>query len=99
MDESRDLESLRDVARTLRQEPDAAMLARVRANVRARVNEGITPWEVLAGWLRPAAASFAALVLLLAAALAFAPDPFSPADIVSMTGRILIDREASLVDP
>jgi hypothetical protein len=99
MDETRDLESLREAARALRREPDAAMLERVRAGVRARINQSVTPWDVLAGWLRPAAASLAALVLLLVVALTLAPEPLSPAEVARMTGRILVDREATLVEP
>ena len=99
MDDMRELESLRVEARALRHEPDAAMLERVRAGVRTRISVTLTPWDVLAQWVRPAAASLAALVVILIVALALAPQPLSPAEVASMTGRILIDRETTLVSP
>src|SRR5687768_697255 len=99
MDDMRELESLRVAARALRHEPDAAMLERVRAGVRTRIGVTPTPWDILAQWLRPAAASLAALVVILAVALALAPEPLSPAEVATMTGRILIDRETALVGP
>jgi hypothetical protein len=99
MEDMRELESLRLEARALRQEPDAAMLERVRAGVRMRISVTPTTWDVLAQWVRPAAASFAALVVLLVVALALAPESLSPAEVASMTGRILIDRETALVGP
>jgi hypothetical protein len=99
MDDMRDLESLRDAARALRHDPDAAMLDRVRSGVRARIIAPPTLWDVLAQWVRPAAASLALLVMILAVALALAPEPLSPAEVATMTGRILIDRETTLVSP
>ena len=99
MDDMHELESLRATARALRPEPDAAMLERVRTGVRTRVSVTLTPWDVLAQWVRPAAASLAALVVLLVVALTLAPQPLSPAEVASMTGKILIDRETALVGP
>ena len=94
--EEKDLRALRDMARPLRREPDAEMLDRIHANVRARIAAPASPWEVLAGWLRPAAVSFAAIVILFALLLSLDPVALSPADVAEATGRILVDREVTL---
>ena len=95
IDEEKDLRALREMARPLRQEPDADMLARIRANVRARVVAPVSSWDILAGWLRPAAVSFVAIVLLFALFLSFAPVALSPADVAEATGQILFSREVA----
>jgi hypothetical protein len=52
-------------ARPLRFEPDAAMPARIAARVRGRIAVPASPtvYQFLATWVRPMAASFAAVVL------------------------------------
>ena len=96
IEEEKDLRALRDLASPLRREPDPEMLARIRAKVRARVAVPMSPWDILAGWLRPAAVSFAAIVLLFALLLSLAPEALSPADVAEATGRILFTREVAL---
>lgn len=96
---SDELEDLRPIARALRPEPDAAMLDRVRANVRARISVQPSPWEVLAGWLRPAALSFAAVVILVVVAFTLAPEPIAPDAMADAAGRYLVSREATLAGP
>jgi hypothetical protein len=99
-DDLRDLEALRDAARELRHEPDAAMLARVRAGVRDRIaEEPSSPWDILAGWLRPAAVSFATIMLIVAAAWMFAPESFAPEEMADTAQRIVISREAARALP
>lgn len=96
---SDELEDLRQIARVLRPEPDAAMLGRVRANVRERIRVAPSPSEVLAGWLRPAAAAFAAIVFLAVVAFTFAPEPIAPEALADAAGRYVISREATLAGP
>lgn len=99
-DELRDLEALRDDARPLRQEPDAAMLARVRAGVRERIAASTpSPWDVLAAWLRPAAVSFATIMLLFVVAWTLAPESIAPEAMADAAQRIVISREATLALP
>ena len=99
-DELRDLEALRDTARDLRHEPDAMMLARVRAGVRERVAASpASPWDVLAAWLRPAAVSFATIMLLFAVAWTLAPESIAPEEMADTAQRILITKEASIAVP
>ena len=96
IEEEKDLRALRELASPLRHEPDADMLARIRANVRARVAAPASPWDILAGWLRPATVSFAAIVLLFALLLSLAPGTLTPADVAEATGQILFNREVAL---
>jgi len=99
MDEIREMEALRAAARGLRHDPDEAMLERVRTGVRARIAVPASPWDVLAGWLRPAAISLGAIVVLVVAALALAPAATSEDDIAAMTGAMIVEKEARLVVP
>lgn len=89
--EERDLAQLRATARALRHEPDQVMLARLRAAVRQRIDAPPSPWDVLAGWLRPAAISAAALLTVTAVLFALTQEPISP-DVIA--GSVLIEWEA-----
>jgi hypothetical protein len=95
---SDELEDLRPITRRLRPHPDAAMLDRVRVGVRARISVPPSPWEVLAGWLRPAAVSFATIVVLIVVAFTLAPEPIAPEAMADEAERIVI-REANLAGP
>jgi hypothetical protein len=64
------LERLRDDARQLRYEPDAALWTRLPAKIRQRVALQTNASQLLARWFRPITASF--LILALAAALSVA---------------------------
>ena len=98
-DEIREMEALRATARGLRNDPDEAMLSRVRAGVRARIAAPGSPWDILAGWLRPAAFSLGAIFVLLAAMLALGPVATSTDEIAAMTGAMIVEQEARLVVP
>lgn len=65
MSDDRFLQQLRRDARPLQFQPDDAMTARIAARVRERVRSETSPgvYQFLAAWLRPMAASFAALAL------------------------------------
>ena len=64
MTDDRFIEKVRRDARALRFEPDDVMTARLGARVRARVAAPPpTATTFLAGWLRPLAATFSAIVL------------------------------------
>ena len=62
MNEDRFMERLRDDARKLRYDAGDAAVTRVAARVRERVAQP-TIAELIAGWIRPLAASLTALVL------------------------------------
>ena len=69
MNDDQFFERLRGDARKLRYEPDAATLARIRANIEAALIPQPTVTQLLAAWLRPVLATAAALAL--AAAIGF----------------------------
>ena len=86
-----ELAELRATTRMLRHEPDDLMLARVRSRVRDRIAVPPSPWDVLAGWLRPAAISVAAIVTLTAALFMLTLEPVSPQTIAD---SVLLEWEA-----
>jgi hypothetical protein len=92
-EEDRDLEMLRLTARTLRHEPGAEMLARVRSRVQNRIAAPLSPWEVLASWLRPAAISLAAILIVTAALFSVTQEPIS---VNALADSILIEWEDQL---
>lgn len=96
IDESSELEALRETTRALRREPDAEMIARVRENVRARIAVPPSLWEILAGWIRPAAVSVAAIVAICFALFTLAPEPISPRVIAE---SVLVEWEVALARP
>lgn len=63
------LERLRTEARTLRHQPDEITLARIRARIRERVERPRVA-DVLAAWLRPAAAAVGTFALIAAIGVA-----------------------------
>jgi hypothetical protein len=63
MTEDKFFERLRDDARPLRYEGDAFLSTRIAAGVRERIMRPVTVAQLLAAWMRPLAASLAALVL------------------------------------
>jgi hypothetical protein len=65
-------DQLRRDARPLRFEPDGAMTTRIAARVRERIAQPVpTVYQFLAAWMRPLAASLAALVLTAFVGLAW----------------------------
>ncbi|HWS73462.1 MAG TPA: hypothetical protein VN605_15230, partial [Thermoanaerobaculia bacterium] len=56
-------ERLRNEARTLRYEADAAVYTRLSARVRERITAPVTVSQLLAQWFRPLIASVAAIAL------------------------------------
>jgi hypothetical protein len=80
MNEERFWERLRQDARELRFQPDAVMITRMEARIRARVIPLAHPTvpQLLARWFRPLAASLSAIAL--AATLGLAWVNTSPAD-------------------
>ncbi|HEU5162758.1 MAG TPA: hypothetical protein VFV54_06415 [Thermoanaerobaculia bacterium] len=91
MNENDPMESLRDAARTLRHEPDDAMVARIRAGVEARLNEPLSIADVLASWLRPAAAFVTVVVILFAVAWTAGPNLLA-ADPTDAAATLLLDE-------
>jgi hypothetical protein len=91
-DETKELEMLREEARALRAHPDAAMLARVRSGVRARIAAPVSALEILAGWLRPVAIALAAILIAFAATFTFLPESLSPDAVALAAERMLIDE-------
>ena len=69
MTEDKFFERLRDDARPLRYEGDDFLSARIAARVRERVTRAPTVAQLLAAWMRPLAASLAALVLTVTVGL------------------------------
>jgi len=63
MTEDKFFERLRDDARPLRYEGDDFLSARIAARVREQITRPPTVAQLLAAWMRPLAASLAALVL------------------------------------
>ena len=90
---SDDLEQLRSAARTLRHEPDAQMLARIRSGVQSRIAAPLSPWEVLASWLRPAAISLVA-IMAVTVALLLTQEPISAS---ALADSVLIEWEGQFV--
>ena len=71
MSDDRFFDRLRHEARPLRYEPeDAALWTRLAARIRERIELQPSVSQLLAGWLRPVAASLTALVLASALSLA-----------------------------
>lgn len=68
MSDERFFEHLRSDASALRYEPDSVTLSRLAANVRTRIAQP-TVAQLLASWLRPLAASLAAIALAAAIGL------------------------------
>ncbi len=68
MSEDRFLDQLRADARALRYEIDPAGASRLRARIRARLDEP-TVAQFLAAWFRPLAASLSALALIAGIAI------------------------------
>lgn len=72
------LERLRGPAAALRHQPDEVTLARIRARILERI-EGPTVSGMLAGWLRPVAAAFAILTVVVTIGFITMPAPETPA--------------------
>jgi hypothetical protein len=72
MSDERFFQRLRDDARHLQYTPDAVASARMAARIRAGVAAPVpTVSQLLAGWLRPATASFFALIVVASLTLAW----------------------------
>jgi hypothetical protein len=69
------------------------MLARVRAGVREQTAVPPSSWEILAGWLRPAAISVAAIAALGLVLFTYAPETI-PAK--ALAESVVISWEAAL---
>jgi hypothetical protein len=68
MSDDRFLERLRSDAAALRYEPDDVTLSRIRARVRAAIQRP-TVMDILANWMRPLAASLAAIAAVAVIAM------------------------------
>ena len=88
------MNDLNEITRQLKREPDEAMLHRVRAGVRARDSEPASPWEILAGWLRPAGIAAGAIIVLTVAMFTWTQDPITPG---ALADSVLIQWEAQIV--
>lgn len=80
MTDDKFFERLRDDARPLRYEGDDFLSARIAARVRERINRPLTVAQLLAAWMRPVAASLAALVLCVTVSLTWSARNQEPAD-------------------
>jgi hypothetical protein len=95
MSDERFFEQLRDGARHLQYTPDDVASARMAARIRARVTAPApTVSQLLAGWLRPATASFAALIVAATLTLAWSdltPNNATIDQIASNSAEISMD--------
>jgi hypothetical protein len=73
-DDDKFFERLRADARTLQARPDERELARIRARIHERIMPRATVAELLAGWLRPLAATLSAIALAATLGLALLND-------------------------
>jgi hypothetical protein len=93
MEDLHDLESLRADGRLLRPHPDSAMLTRVRNGVRARIDAPVSPVEMLAGWIRPAAIAVMGCLAGLLLMVVIVPESFAPEAMAAILERMLISGE------
>lgn len=82
--------TIRAAARTLRSEPDEAMLARIRTGVRGRIAGPPAVADILAAWLRPVSVIVTVVVLGLAVTLTLQPDLVSPPLLPATAESILV---------
>jgi hypothetical protein len=80
MTDDKFFERLRDDARLLRYEGDDFLSTRIAARVRERITQPRTVAQLLVAWMRPLAASVAALVLSVTLSLTWAHRQQDPAD-------------------
>jgi hypothetical protein len=78
MTDDKFFERLRHDAAALRYDGDSAMRTRIAARIRARIAAPATVTQLLASWVRPLAASLAALGLAASIGLLFVAD--NPSD-------------------
>lgn len=80
MTDDKFFERLRDDARPLRYEGDDFLSTRIAARVRERITRQQTVAQLLVAWMRPLAASVAALVLSVTISLTWAHRHQEPTD-------------------
>ena len=80
MTDDKFFECLRDDARPLRYEGDDFLTTRIAARVRERIAQPQTVSQLLVAWMRPLAASVAALLLTVTLGLTWTQRHQDPAD-------------------